>query len=457
MEFHTGKLKNGLRVIMNKSDHQTTTTISVIVNAGSDWETLEINGIAHFIEHLFFKGTKKRPNQRVLSQELEKYGSTSNAFTSREMTCYHIKTNPDHLYNIIEILADVLSNSLYREEDIEMEKKVVINEIHQRNSNQSYLISKEFYYNFFKGLPISKPVAGKPDNIKKINRFNVLAFIYKYYRPENMIISVSGNFKSYDSLKNHLEKYFGGYFHRNYRYDSIAFKRTVESLEKYKTQWLNVLGLINSDLMNQKRDKINYHIIPKIDSEHSFVLMGFPGYKYTDVKKYKLQFLAMILGGGMSSRLFETIRTKYGLVYSIKSYHQAHDYTGVFMIEYSCNHSLKTQTDILKLIKKEIDLLKNELITEKEYNNMLEYMQNTVKMSQEDSYENCLHYGIQFLKNKKSEIKTYQEIVDEYKKITIQDLKEEANNLFDWYKCLITTISPNKIFNENYQKIFFEQ
>ena len=454
MEFHTGKLKNGLRVIMNKSDHQTTATISVIVNAGSDWETLEINGIAHFIEHLFFKGTKKRPNQRVLAQELEKYGSTSNAFTSREMTCYHIKTNPDHLYKIIEILADVLTNSLYREEDIEMEKKVVINEIHQRNSNQSYLISKEFYYNFFKGLPISKPVAGKPDNIKKINRFNVLAFIYKYYRPENMIISVSGNFKSYDSLKNQLEKYFGGYFHRNYRYDSITFKRTVESLEKYKTQWLNILGLVNPDL---KRDKINYHIMPKIDSEHSFVLMGFPGYKYTDIQKYKAQFLSIILGGGMSSRLFETIRTKYGLVYNIKSYHQAHDYVGVFMIEYSCNHPLKTQIDILKLIKKEIDLLKNELITEKEYNNAIEYMQNTVKMSQEDSYENCLHYGIQFLKNKKSEVKTYQEIVDEYKKITIQDLKDEANILFDWSKSLITTISPNKIFNENYQKIFFEQ
>ena len=458
MEFHTSTLKNGLKVIMNRTSNHPTATISVFINTGSDWETPEVNGIAHFIEHLFFKGTKKRPNQRLLAQELEKYGSKSNAFTAREMTCYHIKTNSEHLNEVIEIMADVLKNSLYRSEDIEMEKKVVLNEIHQRNSNQSYLISKDFYFNFFKGLPIAKPVAGKPEIIKRINRFMVLAFIYKYYRPENMVISVSGNFKSYESLKYQLENHFGGNFHRKYRFESVQFKRTVEQLEKYKLEWSNVLDLVKIENL---QPSINYHITPKIQSEHTFVLMGFSGFKYTDPEKYKAQFLAMILGGGMSSRLFETIRNKHGLVYSIKAYHQAHDYTGVFMIEYSCNHSLRIQLDILKLIKKEIDLLKEELITEKEYENSLEFMQNNIKLAQEDSYENSLHYGIQSLKknsksNTNNDIKSYQEIVDEYKKISVEDLKVVANEIFNWNKCLITTLSPIKIFNEHYKKIIFD-
>jgi predicted Zn-dependent peptidase len=462
MEFNTSTLKNGLKVIMNRTPQHPTATISVFINTGSDWESPDVNGIAHFIEHLFFKGTKKRPNQRILAQELEKYGSKSNAFTAREITCYHIKTNSDYLNEVIEIMSDVLKNSLYRVEDIEMEKKVVINEIHQRNSNQSYLIAKDFYYNFFKGLPIAKPVAGKPEIIKKINRFMVLAFIYKYYRPENMVISVSGNFKSYKSLKYNLENHFGGNFHRRYRFESVQFKRTVEHLEKYKLKWSNVLDLVKIENI---QPSINYHITPKIESEHTFVLMGFSGFKYTDPEKYKAQFLAMVLGGGMSSRLFETIRTKHGLVYSIKAYHQAHDYTGAFIIEYSCNHSLRIQLEIIRLIKQELDLLKNELISQKEYETSLEFMQNNIKLAQEDSYENCLHYGIQCLKNNintqnknksKTPIKNYQEIVDEYKKISVEDLQTLANEIFNWNKLLITTLSPVKVFSENYKKIFFD-
>ena len=168
----------------------------------------------------------------------------------------------------------------------------------------------------------------------------------------------------------------------------------------------------------------------------------------------------------MSSRLFENIRNKHGLVYSISSSHTAHDFNGVFTIQYSCNHNIKTQIEILKLIKKELDLLKNELITEKEYLTTLEKLKNQVKMAQEDTYENCLHYGIQFLKNQNLkqikekeniEVKNYQEIFKEYKKITKEDLKNHANKIFkfDSKHFLITTLSPVKVKEKVYEETFY--
>jgi predicted Zn-dependent peptidase len=448
-EYHTGKLKNDLRIIMNKNSNQTTATVCVFINVGSTSETPQMNGVSHFIEHLFFKGTKLRPTQKEIAIEFEKYGANANAFTDRELTCYHVKVNADHLEEIIEILSDILTNSLYKTEDIEMEKNVIINEIHQRNSNQSYLINNTMYEQFFRGLPISKSVAGRPDIIKKIDRAMIMAFLYKFYRPDNMAISVSGNFKSYDSMKYLLEKHFGNKFHRNYRIDTTLFKRSIEQLDNYKKQWDNVMGLIPPTYM---QNKILYHITPRTESEHTFVSMAFAGLKFNDSNKYKASFLAHILGEGMSSRLFNKIRSKYGLVYTIKASNNTSDNCGLFRIDYSCNHSFGVQIKILELIKDEIELLKREPITQEEYNNTISSVENHSKMSQENSYENSLHYGMQLLKADK--IKTYKDIVNEYKNISISELQQFANQLFNWNKFLIVTYSPNKVFIEKYQRIF---
>ena len=472
MDYKKDKLSNGLKIIMNKNPHQKTATIAVLINVGSNWETLELNGLAHFIEHLFFKGTEKRLSQLILSRELDLYGADKNAFTDKEMTCYHIKVNSDHLDKVIEILGDILCHSLYRPNDIELEKKVVINEIHQRGSEPQNIITQEFYLKFFKNLPIAKPIGGKSSNIKEFNREKVLAFIYYYYRPENMVISVAGNFKSYKSVKEHLERHFSHNFHENYKNgnsSNLIFKKTLTNLTDYQTKWLDKLNKTQTETEKEtKKEKhqINNHINAREHLEHTFVIIAFKGYNYQNIDKYKLQLLAMILGGGMSSRLFEIIRSEHGLVYNIKASHISLDFNGVFTIKYSCNHNRKTQIEILKLIKKELDLIKNELISEKEYSITLEKLKNQVKMAQEDTYENCLHYGIQLLKNQnlnqnlkqiknsnnqktieKIDIKNYQDIFNEYKKITREDLKNYANKIFNFNSndFLITTLSPVKI------------
>jgi predicted Zn-dependent peptidase len=448
MDFTIRTLSNGLRVIMNKNNNQPTITIAVIVNIGSNWETKELNGISHFVEHLFFKGSNKYPNQRELSLELEKYGAISNAFTTREMTCYHIKVNSDHLHPIIDILSEIMLNSLYRSKDIMMEKNVVINEIHQRRSNPSYLLNSEIYASFFKGLPIAKPVTGYPENITQITRANITGFIEEYYKPENMVISVAGNFRSYNSLCDILEDRFS----RNIVSSSIKKSKTMNSLEQYHNEWSNVLKLVRN-ITSVKFKQINHHVEPISAQEHTFVSIVFEGLKYNDMDKFKYDFISNILGSGMSSRLFDKIRNKHGLVYNISSSHNSSDYTGIFTINYSCNHDESIQIKILKLIAEEIRMMITEKISQLEYKTCLDKMENRVKMSQEDSYENCIYYGTQLLK-KEGKIMSYKQMVGEYKKISIDDLLNHSRQLFNLSHFLVVTLSPTRIKEEIYQQIF---
>jgi predicted Zn-dependent peptidase len=450
MDFTVKTLSNGLRVIMNKNNNQPTATIAVIVNIGSNWETNQLNGISHFVEHLFFKGSTKYPNQRELSLELEKYGAISNAFTTREITCYHIKVNSDHLHPIIDILCEVIANSLYRSKDIEIEKNVVINEIHQRRSNPSYLLNSEIYSSFFEGLPIAKPVTGYPENIKQITRANIIGFINEYYKPENMVISVAGNFRSYNSLCDILEKQFS-----KVNLSSSIKKsktKTMTSLEKYHNEWSNVLKLVKN-ITSVKFKQINHHVEPVSAQEHTFVSIVFEGLKYNNMEKYKYDFISNILGSGMSSRLFDTIRNKYGLVYNISSSHNSSDYTGIFTITYSCNHDKNIQIKILKLIRDEINLMITEKISQLEYKTCLDKMENSIKMSQEDSYDNCIYYGTQLLKNE-GKIMSYKQMVGEYKKISVDELLNHSRQLFNLSHFLVVTLSPTKIKEEVYQQIF---
>ncbi len=445
MDFQLTKLSNGLRVIMNKNDNQPTATIMAFVNVGSNWEIPEINGIAHFLEHLFFKGTKKRPTQRILALELEKYGAISNAFTNREMTCYHIKVNYEHLEKIIEILGDILSNSLYKKDELEIERHVVLNEINQRMSSPDYVLNREFYKTFFQDLPLSKSVSGTAETVSNISRDMIFAFLYRFYRPENMIISVAGNFKSYPWLKSTLETHLNKLYHHNYKLSSKTFNNTLEKIDNHYKQWVMTFDLI-PNINNTKNSFIYNYIKPEIDLKHSFITIGFNGYKYEDSNKIKSQLLSVILGGSMSSRLFNTIRVKYGLVYSIKSNHCAHDDAGVFTIDYSCEHDEKIQIKILMLIKKELDSLKKEFIDKIDLENTLSNLKNKAKMSQEDSYDNAFYYGVQLLKySNPKRIINYDDAFNLFTDISIQDLKDEADKLFDWNKCVISCLSPIKL------------
>ncbi len=453
MDFKTTKLNNGMKVIMSRNPNITTATIMVYVNVGLNWEPDNINGIAHFVEHMFFKGTKKRPSQLVIASELAKYGATKNAYTSDEHTCYHIHGVDKHLEEIIEIMGDMITNSLYRTKDIEIEKDVVINEIHQRKEGAKS--NHLFYQNFFKGLPLSRDIAGHDNNIRQLNRSMVLAFLNKFYTPDNMVISVAGNFPSFNWLKTKLKKHFDSDFHNHYKDDSTIFKKTIADITEYKKQWEPILKLAPTPSVNNfDIHQINRHYLPDNKSPHTYVKIGFIGIKYNDIEKRKAHILSDILGGGMESRLFQDVRNKHGLVYRIRSDIEEYDFNGIVNISYSCNHDIKTQRKILELIKKNIEKLKNEPVTQEEYDNIISCYENENRKSLSDSYQICSHYGFQYLKKDKSDIYTLPQIIEQYKSITIEDLQEFAKKLFDWDKFMIMSISPVKISQHEYTNLF---
>jgi predicted Zn-dependent peptidase len=446
------KLDNNIPVITIHNQHQTTVSITIFIKTGSNWETLELNGLAHFVEHLFFKGTTNRPSQKDISKELEQYGAETNAFTNHELTCYYAKVNSDYYKEVIEILGDMLTNSLFRVQDIETEKKVVMNELKQRYSDPNFLLSNIFYSKFYKGFPISKSVIGKGHLIKKIDKFKIMAFLYLHYQPSNVIISVAGNFDQH--LPKLLNKHFGFNYHHKWKLDSSFFKNEYERLINYYNQWKSVLSIFIDKPIIQKVSSdriINEHTYHK-QTQHTFVIIAFPGVSVKNPDKYNLQFLAHVLGIGMSSRLFDKIRSNEGLVYTIKASHITHNYTGAFMIEYSCQHNPHDQISILNFIKTELQLLKEHLITEEEHNKILSKLNSQIKVSQESSYENAIHYGYQLARD--DIVKTHQELADIYLKITREDLQNNANMYLDYTGMKIYTLSPVKVKQTTYQKIF---
>jgi predicted Zn-dependent peptidase len=277
-----------------------------------------------------------------------------------------------------------------------------------------------------------------------------MAFLYLHYQPSNIVISVAGNFDQH--LEKLLNKHFYPDYHLKWKLESSFFKNEYERLFSYQSQWKNVLSLMrDKQNFSSGPTQINHHTYHK-QLDHTFVIVAFPGVSVKNPTKYHIQLLAHILGVGMSSRLFDKIRSQEGLVYSIRASHISHNYNGAFTIEYSCQHKPSDQIRILRLIKEELDHLKNEPVQEEEYEKIMSNLISQVKVAQESSYENAFHYGYQLAKE--DDIKTHEELVTIYQKITRKDLQINAQLYFDYQNMMICTLSPVKINLETYQKIF---
>ena len=206
-------LSNGIRVIAQPLMHFKSVSIGVWIKTGSACETDEENGISHFIEHMFFKGTENRSAKQIAA-DMDKIGGQINAFTSKECTCYHAKVMSEKIVNAIDVLSDIVTHSLFDPAEIEKEKGVVIEEINMSNDNPEDLAHEMMSVTYFTGNPLSKTILGPADNIRKITRQKIIKYLDVHYFPENMVISVAGNFEE-NFLLDQLEKYFAGYKNDN--------------------------------------------------------------------------------------------------------------------------------------------------------------------------------------------------------------------------------------------------
>ncbi len=292
-------LKNGLRLAVDEMKDVETVSVGVFVNTGSRNEMPEINGISHFLEHMAFKGTANR-SARQIAEEFEGIGGRINAYTSKEKTVYYAKVLKKHAEFAVEFLADILQNSTFDSIELEKERGVILQEIAMTNDTPDDIVFDYFQEASYPKQALGRSILGPIKNIKKFGRDHFVDYIGKQYNYHNMAVVAAGNIKQSDLVK-WSQKYF-------------------TSLGTSKIKAAEPAKYVGGEFRKEKKlEQVN-------------LVMGYKGFSYLDKQNYTAQILAMVLGGGMSSRLFQEVRENRGLAYSIYAFNYTHHDSGIFGI-----------------------------------------------------------------------------------------------------------------------------
>lgn len=351
--FRKTVLDNGITVITESLPHFSTVSIGLWWKTGGRYENRENNGISHFIEHMLFKGTEKRSAYEI-AREIDAVGGTINAFTGKEYTCLYAKVLRKDMDLCLDVLSDMYKSSVFSDEDIERERYVVAQEIRMVEDNPEDYIFDLFYARYFRESGLGLPILGKMDNLSSFTRDRVLSHFKKHYAPEKMIITASG------------------------RIDHEEF------LKKTATLFGDVPCAKEEEIkLNDPPSNETFVEVYRKDLESLYILIGTEGLSQKDERRYTLYLLNAIFGGSMSSRLFQEIRERRGLVYSIYSYVNCYYDTGTFGVSTSTSPSAFEQ--VLRLIKEEILNLKKNGIGEKELRFAKEHIKGNLHISLENT------------------------------------------------------------------------
>lgn len=396
--FLTKTLSNGIRIIAQPLNYFKSVAIGVWIKTGSACETEQENGISHFIEHMLFKGTKNRTAKQIAA-DMDKVGGQINAFTSKECTCYHVKVMREKLSTAMDVLSDIVKNSLIDASEVEKEKGVVIEEINMSNDNPEDLAHEMMSVTYFTGNPLSKTILGPAENIRRFSRDDFLKYLDLHYFPENMVISVAGNFEE-KTLLDELEKYFG-----DFRNDSVIRPSdTCSEVVKPEKRFLTV----------------------KRDIEQVHICLAMPGYSYADNRRYSLSVLNNVLGGSMSSRLFQSIREEKGLAYSVYSYPSVYSRAGMFSVYAGTSAALAEEVTVL--ILKELEKMKKEGIPEDEFLQSKEQLRGNYILSIESTNSIMTNIGKSLLLL--NEMKSDEEVIAELEAVTLDDVNNVVQDIF---------------------------
>ncbi len=388
-------LDNGIRVVCEKIDYVKSLSIGVYVGVGSAREQKEENGISHFLEHMFFKGTKTR-SAKEIAEFMDFCGGQLNAVTSKEYTCYYAKVLENHRDKAFEILSDMLTNSTFTKENIEIEKKVISEEIKIGEDTPEELIFDLISELTWQKSPLGFPVAGTIDGVSKINRDMILDFYKKYYPGNNMVISVVGSFDE-NSIKDELDHYFGGI-------PTLEYEKEKKEIPK-----------VESGILVRKKD-----------IEQCQLCISFEGLSRSDEYVYDLLSANAMFGGSMSSRLFQKIREENGLSYSVYSYLNTYSDCGSFVIYAGMNPDELEK--VLCLINDEINLIKKEGLSEKEILCSTEQLKSSIIMGIESMSNRMSNYGKNLLLQ--GEIDDYDALMRKISRVDTKRTKEIIERIF---------------------------
>ena len=408
-------LNNGIRIITKKMLHVHSVSMGVWVNVGARDESPAKSGLSHFIEHMIFKGTKKRTAFQI-AKEFDAIGGQTNAFTSAENTCYHAKVMVTHLETMVDILSDIFLNSVFDEKEIENERAVILQEIGMVEDNPDEYVHVLSGRNFWGKNSLGQLVIGTRENVAGFNARTIKGFFHNLYQPERIVISVAGNLEH-----NRLVDLIGPVF------ESI---RPGNSFPERITP--------------QGRSRFNLHLI-KLEQVH--ICLGTKGISITDSRRYAYSLMNTILGGNMSSRLFQEIREKRGLAYSVYSFITSYIDTGMFGAYAGVDP--KNAYESIVLILKEISGLKEMRVDSNELRNAKEFTKGSLMLASESNDNQMvrlaqteIHFGRYI---------PLEEIVNSIESVTEEQIIELAQSLFQKSRFALTMLGPvtdGKAFDE---------
>jgi predicted Zn-dependent peptidase len=396
MEYQYSVLPNGLRVI-HKQVAADVAHLGVIIDAGTRDELPGQNGLAHLIEHMIFKGTHRRKAFHILSR-LENVGGELNAYTSKEETCVYASFLHAHYARTMELFADILTQSVYPEKELQKEKDVVLDEINSYKDNPSELIFDEFEELIFRDHPIGRNILGTPESVKNIQRTDILEFLERNYQPQRMVISSVGNI-SLDRLLALVNKYFGNLSANQSRASRV-------SLNGYKPA-----------MQTEARSNFQAHCI-----------IGAPAYDVYDEKKTALALLINIMGGpGMNSRLNLNIREKYGYCYNIEAHYHPYSDGGYFNIYMGTDREYLEKT--IKLVLKELKLMRTTRLGTLQLHRAKQQVAGQLAIALESNAGEMISMGKSHIYFEK--VDSYRQVMEKINTLTDARLLEVANEIFD--------------------------
>ncbi len=401
-------LSNGVRVLLEEIPHVRSASVGFWVDTGSKNETPEINGISHFIEHMLFKGTRTR-SALDIARTLEDKGGALNAFTDKEQTCYYARVLDTEVALAIDLLADMVMHPALDPGELKRERQVVLEEIKMYEDTPDELVQDLFNLVFFKDHPLGMPIAGTRTTMRGVSRQDVLDYLDRFYTPDRIVVAIAGRFDT-SAVLDQLE-------------------RTIGRLERPATRLIEVAPIPQSAI------KVKYK-----DIEQAHVCLGTEGVAISHPDRYVVTVLDAILGGGMSSRLFQEVREKRGMAYSISSYEVMYENAGVFGIYAGC--SPKNLEEVVRLSLEELDKAKGGDITEEELQRTKDQLKGGMLLSLETPRNrmsrmarNELSFG---------RLITPEEILTEVERVTVADLTRVARLVFDSKTLTATVVGPTR-------------
>lgn len=400
-------LKNGIRILLEEQETSKTACFGIWVKSGSIYENEQNNGISHFIEHMVFKGSEKR-NAREIAEQMDYIGGQLNAFTAKDYTCFYAKTLDYHVHEGFDILCDMVSKAKMDSNDIETEKKVVLEEINMSADMPDDRVVENMYKSVFNGSSLAMPILGKEETLKNINYDSISSYMKENYSADKIVIAICGKFDK-DKFIDIANKYF------------CDFKPSS-----------NITQL--SPIIYNKSKSIIFD-----DCEQVHINIAFKGINSFDEKRYALSVLNIIAGASSSSRLFQRIREDLGLAYSVYSSATSYKDTGLFEVQTAVNPSCaqKAYQEIISILSN----LKNG-VTELEFKRAKEQLKSGLLMGLESNASRAGFMGRnELLKNR---IRREDDIINDVNSVTIQDVYDIANQIIDIDNHSLSVVGPLK-------------